>query len=181
MTDIVARWGGVILTALAAVPIAGLVAWALMRWRGAWREPLLEVAMVLGTLPWLWMILRPNGTGRSLTLLPLTDLADLGSAPAATVVEQLGGNLLVFAALGCCLPMRWAAFAGLWRVALVAAGASVGVEVLQYALAIGRHSSVDDVLLNTAGAVLAAACSRRWWTRRSVPGRGGQESHFHAL
>ncbi|MEJ3657206.1 VanZ family protein [Actinomycetes bacterium KLBMP 9759] len=178
MTDIVARWGGVILTALAAVPLAGLAAWALARWRGTWRAPLLEVAMVLGTLPWLWMILRPNGTGRSLTPVPLTDLADLGGASTSTVVEQLGGNLLVFAALGCCLPMRWAAFGRLWRVALVAAGASVAVEVLQYALAIGRHSSVDDVLLNAAGAVLAAACSRRWWARGRGPdpavGRAGK-------
>ncbi|MCF4123280.1 VanZ family protein [Antribacter sp. KLBMP9083] len=39
------------------------------------------------------------------------------------------------------------------------------VEVLQYALDLGRVSSVDDVLLNTAGALLAAACSYRWWRR----------------
>lgn len=49
------------------------------------------------------------------------------------------------------------------RVAGLAAGLSVAVEVLQYVLGLGRVSSVDDVLVNTAGAVLAALCSRRWW------------------
>jgi glycopeptide antibiotics resistance protein len=37
------------------------------------------------------------------------------------------------------------------------------VEVLQYVLDLGRVSSVDDVLVNAVGAVLAALCSRRWW------------------
>ncbi len=165
MTDIVARWGGVILTALAALPVAGLAAWAMAVWRRNWRGPLLEVAMLIGTAPWLWMILRPNGTGHGVTLVPLSDLADLRTAGLATVIEQLGGNLLVFAALGFCLPMRWTFFARISRIAAVAIAASSTVEVLQYALDIGRHSSGDDVLLNTAGAVLAALCSRRWWGR----------------
>ncbi len=45
----------------------------------------------------------------------------------------------------------------------VSLGCSVLVEVAQYVLRLGRVSSVDDVLLNTAGAGLAALASRHWW------------------
>ncbi|MFC5925572.1 VanZ family protein [Micromonospora vulcania] len=45
---------------------------------------------------------------------------------------------------------------------------SLLVETLQYALDLGRISSVDDVLLNATGAALAGLLSRRWWARRSA-------------
>ena len=41
----------------------------------------------------------------------------------------------------------------------------------QYVLRLGRYSSVDDVLINTIGAVLAALVTRRWWARRIPVGR----------
>ena len=43
---------------------------------------------------------------------------------------------------------------------LLAAGASAVVETLQYALDLGRVSSVDDVLRGALGAGLAAAASQ---------------------
>jgi len=122
-----------------------------------------EVFLVVGTLPWLWMILTPDPGGtRRVRLVPLLDLASLRPGE---VLVQVVGNLLVFAALGALLPVRWPAGTG--TVALVAAGASVAVELLQYALDLGRVSSVDDVLLNTLGAVLAAQASRPAWRSRS--------------
>ncbi|MFG1790764.1 VanZ family protein [Nocardia sp. NPDC049149] len=153
-------WGGVVLVAMAAVPVGGVVAWWLARWRG-WRVALCEVGMVVGTVPWLWMILTPKGSGRSVNFVPLRDLAE--QAGGGRVIEQFGGNLLVFAALGVLLPVRWAWFGRSYRVLLVAAGASIVVEAAQFGLAIGRHSSVDDVLLNAVGACLAAQVSRWWW------------------
>ncbi len=157
-------WGGVVLGAIAALPVAGVVAWWLARWRG-WRVALCEVGMVVGTAPWLWMILTPKGSGRSLNLVPLRDLADQLSD--GRVIEQFGGNLLVFAALGFLLPVRFAWFTRSYRVLLVGACASIVVEAVQFALAIGRHSSVDDVLLNATGAYLAAQLSRHWWALRA--------------
>jgi VanZ like protein len=157
-------WYGVVaVAALALVPAAGLVI-ALARWRarrGAalpWRRSFAEVGMVVGTAPWLWMILTPTGSGRALEAVPLAGLAAQLSGDPAVAVEQIGGNLLVFAAFGLCAPLRWEL-----RVATVAALAcagSVTVEALQYALAIGRVSSVDDVLLNTLGAAAAALIVR---------------------
>jgi len=113
------------------------------------------------------MILTP-GTLQLVHLVPLVDLADqitLMSPGAA--FAQIAGNLLVFSALGAMLPVRSPRFASLRAVAAVAATASLTVEVLQYVLRLGRVSSVDDVILNTAGAVLAALVTRRWWARRT--------------
>ncbi|WP_157640784.1 VanZ family protein [Longispora albida] len=150
-------WGGVILASVALVPAGALVVWLLARRRGSWRTALCDVAMVAGTVPWLWMILTPAGHGRSVNLVPFRDLADQLGGPSP--MEQIGGNLLVFAALGFCLPIRWPALTPL-RVLAIAAGCSAVVEIVQYVLAIGRHSSIDDVLLNAAGAFLAACCAR---------------------
>ncbi|AFU02230.1 VanZ family protein [Nocardia brasiliensis] len=156
-------WGEVVLAASAVLPVAGVLAWWLARWRGR-RAAVCEVGLVVGTAPWLWMILTPKGTGRSVNLVPLRDLAD--QLTDDRVVEQFGGNLLVCAALGLLLPVRWAWFGRWYRILLAGAAMSLAVEVLQFALAIGRHSSVDDVLLNAAGAGLAGLLSRRWWASR---------------
>lgn len=124
--------------------------------------------MVAGTVPWLWMILTPDPSGtRRVSLVPLRDLPTL--APGDLVV-QVGGNLLVFAAAGFLLPVRWPV--GIGTVLVAAAGASTVVESLQYVLDLDRVSSVDDVLLNAVGASLAAALSRPLW-RRSQPSERG--------
>ena len=64
--------------------------------------------------------------------------------------------------------MRFAALASVPRITALAAGCSLLIETAQYALQLDRVSSVDDVLLNTAGAVVAALASHRWW--RPQPG-----------
>ncbi len=164
--------------ALALPPAAALVGvltwWRRRGVRAAFRLSLAEVGAVVGTAPWIWMTMRPDPGGeRRIHLVPLLDLVNLD--PDAVVV-QVVGNLLVFAALGFFLPMRWPAFASFWRVAAVAAAGSVLVESLQYVLALGRVSSVDDVLVNALGAGLAALLSRHWWLRPPVGGLAPAES-----
>jgi len=68
--------------------------------------------------------------------------------------------LMVFAALGFCLPLRWPELASPARVFAVAVAGSVAIEVTQYVLDLGRVSAVDDVLVNVGGALLAACVSR---------------------
>jgi glycopeptide antibiotics resistance protein len=75
----------------------------------------------------------------------------------------IAGNLLVFAALGFFAPMRFVALASVPRILALGAGCSVLVESAQYLLRLDRVSSVDDVLVNAAGAALAGLASRRWW------------------
>ncbi|TFV33053.1 VanZ family protein [Streptomyces sp. T1317-0309] len=161
-------FNGVVLMTLVALPLAALVVWALAHVRRAagvpparaWRTSLAEVGMVHGTVPLVWLTMMPGaGPGvapRRVSLVPLRDLVTMG--PLGIV-----GNLLVFAALGFFAPMRFAALASVPRVLALGAGCSVLVETAQYVLWLDRVSSVDDVLVNAAGAVLAASASRRWW------------------
>jgi VanZ like protein len=157
---------GVVLVTLVALPLAALVVWALARRRRAvgvtspWRLSLAEVGMVHGTVPLIWLTMMPGGGAGTVparvSLVPLRDLVTMG--PVGIV-----GNLLIFAALGFFTPMRFAALASVPRVLALGAGCSALVETAQYVLRLDRVSSVDDVLVNAAGAVLAALASRRWW------------------
>lgn len=166
-------WGVVLLAVPLGLPVAALLTALLARWRRdaatpreAWRRSVAEVGALAGTLPWVWMILTPRAAPRELKLVPLRDLADLVEVgPPSTVLVQVVGNLLVFAALGFFAPVRAAALAGVGRLFLLGGAASVLVESLQYALDLGRVSSVDDVLLNATGAALAGLLSRPWWAR----------------
>jgi glycopeptide antibiotics resistance protein len=137
------------------------------RGTGAWRAAVAEVGAVAGTLPWLWMILTPLPQPGAVHPVPLQEVSGYLSVPASEVVVQLGGNLAVFAAAGALAPVRWRLGSGTATVLAVVAGfaaaGSLLVETLQWALDLGRVSSVDDVLLNTAGAVLAALVTHRWW------------------
>lgn len=72
----------------------------------------------------------------------------------------------MFAPLGFFAPLRFAAPASVPRILALAAVCSILIEVSQYVFQLDRVSSVDDVLLNTAGAGLAALASRRWKPRR---------------
>jgi glycopeptide antibiotics resistance protein len=124
----------------------------------AWRESISEVGAVAGTLPWIWMILTPRPAARELNLVPLRELVGQLAGDPATAVEQIGGNLLVFAAFGFFGTIRWGLRVP--RVVAIAAAGSVLVELLQYTLDLGRVSSVDDVLLNAMGAGIAAGVAR---------------------
>ncbi|KOV38307.1 VanZ family protein [Streptomyces sp. H021] len=165
-------FNGVVLMTLVMLPPAVLVAWLLARARraagvaAAWPMSLAEVGMVHGTVPFVWMILMPGaGAGvvpGRVSLVPLRDLITM--APLGIV-----GNLLVFASLGFFAPMRFAALASVPRVLALGAGCSVLVETAQYVLRLDRVSSVDDVLVNAAGAALAALASRRWWRTDRSP------------
>ncbi|MFD8479581.1 VanZ family protein [Kitasatospora sp. NPDC059673] len=164
---------GVVFWTLVALPLSAALIWVLARRRGgggAWRRAFAEVAMVHGTVPWVWMIMLPGpGAGvvpRRVSLLPLRDVcAILAEGPPVTATVQIVGNLLVFASLGCFAPIRFRALASVPRVLALGAACSVLVETAQYVLWLDRVSSVDDVLLNAAGAGLAALASRRRWRR----------------
>ncbi|MGW1535422.1 VanZ family protein [Streptomyces aureus] len=161
-------FNGVMLMTLVAVPLSVLAAWALASWRrargagstSAWRSSLAEVGMVHGTVPFVWLTmmpgLAPGVAPRRVSLVPLRDLVTMGTG-------GIIGNLLVFAALGFFAPMRFASLASVPRVLALGAACSVLVEVAQYVLWLDRVSSVDDVLVNATGALLAGLASRRWW------------------
>ncbi|TMR12197.1 VanZ family protein [Nonomuraea turkmeniaca] len=169
-------WGNVIIAGTFALPLALLAILLLSRHRARAGHPaplrtsLADIGIVVGTAPWIWMILTPSNGANGVGLVPFEDLADVAAASWQTVLVQVGGNLLVFASLGALLPVRTGAMASIGRVAALSAAFSVLVELLQYVLQLGRFSSVDDVLLNTAGAVIFALVTRRWWAVRIPAG-----------
>ncbi|MFI5934070.1 VanZ family protein [Actinoplanes sp. NPDC051494] len=155
---------GVVLMTLAGLPLAVLAGWVLTLSGRAVRTSAAEVGMVYGTAPMVWLTLMPGpGAGvvpGRVSLIPLQDLVTMGPLGIA-------GNLVIFAALGFFAPIRFAAAASLPRVLALGAGCSVLVETAQYVFQLDRVSSVDDVLVNAAGAGLAALASRRWWRHPS--------------
>jgi len=162
-------FNGVGLVTLAGLPFAVLAACALTHHRrkagvaSARRLSIAEVGMVYGTLPWVWITMLPgSGAGvveGRVSLVPLRDLATMDAG-------QVVGNLLVLAALGFFAPVRFRALASLPRMLALGAACSILIEVAQYVLMLDRVSSIDDVLLNTAGAGIAALASRPWWRVR---------------
>ncbi len=172
-------FNGVVLMTLVTLPVSVLVAWALARRRralagtSAWRMSLAEVGMVHGTVPFVWMTMMPGGGAGTVparvSLVPLRDLVTMGPL-------GIGGNLLVLAALGFFAPMRFAALASVPRILALGAGCSALVETAQYVLQLDRVSSVDDVLVNAAGAVLAGLASRRWWRTTAQDPSGASDT-----
>lgn len=93
-------------------------------------------------------------------------------------VKQIGGNLLLGVPFGVLLPVLIPKARGLLRVVLVTAVVMLLVETAQGLLITGRAFDIDDVILNTAGALIGylilgrrlgrALHPRRthWWQRK---------------
>jgi len=177
------RWPGtswfgmfneVFLVTIAALPLAVLAVCLLARWRSrsgtapakVWGLALAEVGIVYGTAPWVAITMLPGAQAGAVTgrvvLEPLQDLPTMSTT-------QIVGNLLILAALGFLAPLRFRALASLPRILLLGAVCSALIEIAQYVLRLDRVSSVDDILLNTAGAGLAALVSWPWWGAKPVP------------
>lgn len=180
-TDWVGTFTGVVALTVVALPVA-VLAVLVLGWRRSrsWRTAIADVGLVYGTVPTVWLTLLPGNSsgGSRVSLVPFRDLAAIIAHGPASATLQIVGNLLVFAALGFFVPMRFAV--SVPRVLALACACSVLVETAQYAMQSGRVSSVDDVLLNTVGAGLAALAARGLgfgYARadrggRALPGRG---------
>ncbi|MCP3757926.1 VanZ family protein [Streptomyces sp. TBY4] len=104
--------------------------------------------------------------------------AYLDGASTAQAVRQLGGNLLLGLPFGVLLPVLMPPARGLLRVAAVTVCLMTLVELIQGALVTGRVFDIDDVILNTTGALLGYLLigrrlgravhprRRHWWHRR---------------
>jgi hypothetical protein len=170
-----AFWGMIPVSAI-ALPYA-LLGWPLLAARRRRRLPARyatatagvdSAAFLVGFLVLCLVTMPVGSTGDStLDLVPGADITaafgDDGS------LWQVIGNVLLLCPLGALLPLRMRRLRTLLRIALAALVASVLVEGTQYLIHTGRVTSTDDVLLNTAGATLGAALSRRGWRALDPP------------
>jgi glycopeptide antibiotics resistance protein len=134
------------------------------------------------------LTLEPSVASEPLThsnLRPGDSINAYLSQPAfRDTVKQLGGNVVLGVPFGLLLPVLVPKARGLIRVVLLTAGVMMLVELAQGALVTGRAFDIDDVILNTSGAVLGYLLlgrrigravhppRRRWWHRmtgRPVP------------
>ncbi|MCB5179252.1 VanZ family protein [Streptomyces sp. SMC 277] len=111
--------------------------------------------------------------------------------PVRVAAEQLGGNLLLGVPFGVLLPVLAPQTRGLLRVAAVTALVMTLVELIQGALVTGRAFDIDDVLLNTVGALLGFLLlgrrtsravhprRRHWWHRLPGAGRRAAPAPYH--
>jgi glycopeptide antibiotics resistance protein len=135
-------WGGVIALILA---VRSLVVHSP---RGAARVLAVYSVYVIGVIAF-W----PHGqAARSLQLLPFDHLFALLTDPVSNI--QLGySNIALFVPFGVFVPLAWDWARPIWRTALLAAGLAFVIEVGQFVVG-GHQSSVNDIILNTSGALI---------------------------
>nr|WP_308311716.1 MULTISPECIES: VanZ family protein [unclassified Streptomyces] len=97
--------------------------------------------------------------------------AYLGQPASFDTVKQLGGNIVMGVPFGVLLPVLVPRTRGLVRVGVVTALVMLLVELVQGALIIGRTFDIDDVLLNTSGALVGYLLFGLWLGRAVHPRR----------
>ncbi|MEV6741637.1 VanZ family protein [Streptomyces sp. NPDC051104] len=116
------------------------------------------VAMVAFAAALARLTLEPSPASRALVhsnLHPGRSLhAYLGQPGARDAVRQIGGNVLLGVPFGILLPVLAPGARGILRVGFITACVMLLVELVQGAVVTGRAFDIDDVILNTAGALL---------------------------
>lgn len=154
---------------------------------GPWLRVFLAVlavaAMVAFGVVLARLTLQPEPASDALThtnLRPGDSIRAYLAQPAfRDTVKQLGGNILLGVPFGLLLPVVSPRTRGFFRIALLTVATMLLVELIQGALITGRAFDIDDVLLNTAGALLGYAVvgrrlgravhprrRPRWWSLR---------------
>ena len=118
----------------------------------------LDAALGLAALAVAWLTLTPAGGSGWEWGAPLTELRwyATGLGSEATVL-QLVGNLLLLAPLAVLALSRFPRLSTPPRLAALAVAAGTGIELLQWALPLGRVVSPVDAALNATGAVAAGS------------------------
>ncbi|MFD9031047.1 VanZ family protein [Streptomyces sp. NPDC059567] len=129
------------------------------------------------------LTLQPSPASEMLThanLRPGDSIRAYLAQPAfRDTVKQLGGNVLLGVPFGLLLPVVSPRSRGFVGITLLTVATMLLVELIQGALVTGRAFDIDDVLLNTTGALLGYALvgrrmgravhprhGRRWWWQR---------------
>ena len=130
----------------------------------------LSVAVALAALAVAVATLLPEGRGWSWGS-PLAELRwYAGGVGSEATMLQLVGNLGLLVPLAATAVLRWPALGRPGRLMAAALATGTGIELLQWALPLGRVVSPLDALLNATGASLAGLLVVRLRTQRRIGG-----------
>lgn len=174
MQQLLRMFGDLLPALMFLVPLAGVLVWILgtrRRRRGhksAWTSSVIDTVLALDLLSVVYLVFIPVAGlhRRMISLTPGTEIVSAFSGGAG--LWQALGNVVLLVPLGALLPLRVVRLRSLIRVLLAALLVSACLEIAQGVLPTGRVSAIDDVILNTAGAVLGAVVTWRWWRRSSL-------------
>ena len=170
-----------IVALLVSFPVS--FAWHARRGRMQWAARMATAdALLVGSVLVILRVTLPStdaGTGLgSWTWMPFEDLIRAWPLDWARriILDQMAANVLLFVSFGLALTLRsW--HVPLWRVTLVSAAFSVGIELTQGLAGNGRSADITDVLMNTLGGVCGWMLGRGvllgirgisgWWRRRT--------------
>jgi glycopeptide antibiotics resistance protein len=120
------------------------------------RRRRLDAALLLAALAVVLLTLTPAGGSGWDWGAPLTELRMYGTTlESAATRLQLVGNVLLLAPLAVLAVLRWPSLGTPPRLVALAVAAGTGIELLQWALPLGRVVSPVDAALNAAGAGVA--------------------------
>ncbi|MGY1631321.1 VanZ family protein [Geodermatophilus sp. SYSU D01186] len=132
------------------------------------RRTALDVALVAAALAVAVLTLTPAGGSGWAWGAPLTELRwyATGLDSEATLLQLLG-NLLLLGPLAVLAVLRRPGLGSAGRLAAAGLAVAGGIELLQWALPLGRVVSPVDAALNATGAVLAGLATTRLreWVR----------------
>lgn len=115
----------------------------------------------LMTGPSLYQLLVWHFPEPRLELVPFVDIMRVltdETSPGLGAFVNIAGNLVLLAPLGFLLPLLWSYFCSARRTILFGFGLSLSIELIQRIA--GGVTSVDDLILNTAGAALGFALAK---------------------
>ena len=122
---------------------------------------LMGVGLVTG--PSLYQMLVGRLPEPKLELIPFVDIFkvitdSIANHHGAGITLNIFGNILLFVPLGLFLPLFWRYFGRAKCTILFGFGVSLSIELIQ--LIAGGVTSVDDLILNTAGAAVGFALAK---------------------
>ena len=137
-------------------------------------------AMVAFAAALAQLTLQPSPASEALThsnLHPGRSLrAYLDQPELRDAFKQIGGNVLLGIPFGLLLPVLITKVRGILRVLLLTATVMLLVELVQGALITGRAFDIDDVILNTTGALIGYVLLGRRLGRAVHPRERGGKS-----
>jgi glycopeptide antibiotics resistance protein len=122
----------------------------------AGRRTVLDVALLCAALAVVVLTLTPTGGPGWAWGAPLTELRWYATGlESRSTLFQLVGNVVLLAPLAALAVLRWPALGAPRRLGALAVTVAASIELLQWALPLGRVVSPVDAALNVSGAVLA--------------------------